>query len=115
MRGLIESKKDFQQTKRNRVRCNHMLSSDDGFTPWITHVTLGNLTGASKEEVKTLKQWLKDIDTVDVNAGGRISTSQLKIPRALQSEIRVRGLSLGGPLPRNVELDWDFPLHKNAH
>mmetsp|Transcript_9679 Transcript_9679/g.20317 ORF Transcript_9679/g.20317 Transcript_9679/m.20317 type:complete len:465 (-) Transcript_9679:2277-3671(-) len=109
LRDIVYSRKETQRRKSNRVRFDGVASLDDVSSPWIAHVTLGNLTGRSQAEVNRLKQWLKDIHTVEMSVEER-STLHSKVPRALQSEISVQGLSLGGPKPRNVDLDWNFPF-----
>lgn len=78
-------KKRQQQQKRN----------DNTTSPWVAHVTLANIVGGKNSGVKQLREWLND--------------QQLK-SEGLREDIAVKGLSLGGPYPEHVDLDWNFPI-----
>ena len=69
---------------------------NENSSPWVAHVTLGNITGGSRDDVKRLKSWLEDYDY------------QQSDMLQLVSEISVGGLEFGGPLPPQMELNWDY-------
>ncbi len=80
-----------QHEKRNQNKENS--------PSWVAHVTLGNLSGGSREDVKRLYSWLQDYDY------------QGNDMLQLANDINVNGLALGGPIPSHVDLDWDYPFH----
>jgi hypothetical protein len=64
---------------------------------WVAHVTLGNLSGGNTEDIKRLSTWIEDYKHQSIDS-------------LLGNDIKVNGLSLGGPIPSHVDLDWDFPF-----
>lgn len=80
-----------QHDKRNQNKENS--------PSWVAHVTLGNLSGGSREDVDRLKSWLEDYKYQGIDMA------------QLVNEINVNGLALGGPIPSHVDLDWDYPFH----
>jgi 2'-5' RNA ligase len=85
----------FKQVKKRRQQQKH---NDNTTSPWVAHVTLANIVGGKNSGIKQLGQWLND--------------QQLKPEACLshREDIAVKGLSLGGPYPEHVDLDWDFPF-----
>ncbi len=81
-----------QHEKRNQ--------NNENSPSWVAHVTLGNLSGGSREDVKRLNFWLQDYK------------SQARDMPQLVSDINVNGLALGGPIPSHVDLDWDYPFYR---
>lgn len=61
---------------------------------WIPHVTLGNVQGGSEDDVATLSEWLSNKTYEDIPS------------------TNVLGLSLGGPVPLQVDINWRFPFSK---
>jgi 2'-5' RNA ligase len=59
---------------------------------WTAHITLANLQGGSKSDLKQLAAFLRESGSMAVDEG----------------ECHVKCLSMGGPMPQQVELDWDF-------
>lgn len=61
---------------------------------WTPHITLANVVGGSKEELRELQ------------------THLLFVSQAFQDKDSIRGsvckIAMGGPMPAQVELDWDF-------
>eukprot|EP00984_Skeletonema_dohrnii_P002298 scaffold798_cov142-Skeletonema_dohrnii-CCMP3373.AAC.3 len=80
-----------QHDKRNQNK--------DSSSLWVAHVTLGNLSGGSRDDVKRLNSWLEDYKY------------QESVILQLSNEIKVNGLALGGPLPSHVDVDWEYPFH----
>lgn len=78
-------KRRQQQQKRNM---NTSLS--------VPHITLANIVGGKNSAIKKMNEWLSEqrfhLDDVD-------------------TPISVEGLSLGGPYPRQVDLDWSFQFN----
>ena len=72
------------------------LTSRQQKSNWIAHITLGNISGGSKDDMATFKQWLGN-KSIQVDA--------------ISSKISIQGLTIGGPVPRQAELDWNFPFH----
>lgn len=66
---------------------------------WVAHVTLGNLSGGNRDDVKRLNSWLEDNED---HASDMIE--QL-------TAINVKGLDLGGPIPSHVDVDWEYSFH----
>ena len=83
-----------QHDKRNQNKNSSPL--------WVAHVTLGNLSGGSRDDVKRLNSWLEDYKYQE--------SAMLQ----LSNEIKVNGLALGGPLPSHVDVDWEYPFHPAA-
>jgi hypothetical protein len=89
----------FKDTKKRR---QVQSSKNDTRSPWLAHVTLSNIVGGKKNHgVKQLGEWLNQKQFQDVNTGLN------------KSEISVEGLSLGGPYPQQIDLDWNFPFSFN--
>ena len=78
---------------------------------WISHITLGNLFGGTKADVKALlNPLLQDVFrkrlamVVPIDNRSSSSSSSNKGWTALTS-----GIAMGGPIPKQKELNWDFP------
>mmetsp|Transcript_30584 Transcript_30584/g.52349 ORF Transcript_30584/g.52349 Transcript_30584/m.52349 type:complete len:81 (+) Transcript_30584:193-435(+) len=69
---------------------------------WVAHVTLGNLSGGSRDDVKRLNSWLEDYKYQE--------SAMLQ----LSNDIKVNGLALGGPVPSHVDVDWEYSFHLAA-
>ncbi|KAL9189042.1 hypothetical protein ACHAXT_011532 [Thalassiosira profunda] len=104
---------------------------------WIAHVTLGNLAGGSKEDARRLTEWLRDRESKSVdtstnasnglsatpsmpdesskapsNNNGASSVDETETSSVLESDIKVLGLALGGPVPAHAcGVDWTFPFY----
>ncbi len=67
---------------------------------WIAHVTLGNLSGGRKAERKSLDTLLLksvfESTDIDSKENGMLIT------------VETRGMTMGGLIPRQLELDWNF-------
>lgn len=64
---------------------------------WISHVTLGNIAGGSREDTTRLIEWLSNRNYEDAT-----------------TKINPSGLTLGGPIPEHAEIDWNFPFHSDS-
>jgi hypothetical protein len=66
---------------------------------WVSHVTLGNLYGRIKPQIRSLDSLLE-----------RVFGSK-KLPSKIDGfsfEACTSGITMGGPIPEQVKLDWDF-------
>ena len=75
-----------------------------GKEKWTAHVTLGDLrgggrSGAKKEILKELAKLLED------GLGFEESCDNI-------DTVQVRGVAMGGPVPPQVDLNWDFSFDK---
>ncbi len=77
-----------QDDKRNQ--------NNNSSPSWVAHVTLGNLAGGSRDDVKRLNSWLGDYNYQECDM------------LQMTNEIKVHGLALGGPVPSHVDVDWEF-------
>ncbi len=75
----------------------HSKRNNNNSPSWVAHVTLGNISGGNTEDIKRLSTWIEDHKHQSVDS-------------LLGNDIKVNGLSLGGPIPSHVDLDWDFPV-----
>jgi len=74
------------------------LAGGDKGGDWIPHITLGNLYGGNKADKDTVRAMLQEFPLDASLQGG---------------EIGVKCISMGGPAPQQVELDWNFQVtHK---
>ena len=65
---------------------------------WTAHITLGNIFGGGRkrEVTKFMTEILQDIRIPDKDTAGE------------GARTHVHGISMGGPVPEQVELPWDF-------
>ena len=75
----------------------HSKRNNTNSPSWVAHVTLGNLSGGNTDDIKRLSTWIEDYKHQSIDS-------------LLGNDIKVNGLSLGGPIPSHVDLDWDFPF-----
>jgi 2'-5' RNA ligase len=77
------------------------LAAKDKGGDWIPHITLGNLYGGKKHDKNALRTMLQDYRLNN--------TSEGEVPAADgDCEIRVKCITMGGPVPQQVDLDWNF-------
>jgi 2'-5' RNA ligase len=65
---------------------------------WVAHITLANIIspkGPTKRTLQRLQQ--------------KLYNAQLALPDD-QRRVFAKGISMGGPLPTQVDLNWDFPF-----
>lgn len=86
-----------QMTKRELTARQHSKRNNNNSPSWVAHVTLGNLSGGNTEDIKRLSTWIED-------------NKHQSVDSLLGNDIKVNGISLGGPIPSHVDLDWDFPF-----
>lgn len=99
----MQVKKRRQRQKRNK---HHSA-------PWMAHVTLANIVGGKNGGIKQLGEWLSDQQFGTASEHPRELLEELRAAVAdmRQRDIAVHGLSLGGPHPQHVDLDWNFPFN----
>jgi hypothetical protein len=69
---------------------------------WIAHVTLGNLRGGTEYERKNLDHSvLKPLYDAAM------------LSQQPHSQAKTVGIAMGGPIPEQVELDWNFQPRPN--
>eukprot|EP00584_Thalassiosira_punctigera_P000198 CAMPEP_0172538416 /NCGR_PEP_ID=MMETSP1067-20121228/9805_1 /TAXON_ID=265564 ORGANISM="Thalassiosira punctigera, Strain Tpunct2005C2" /NCGR_SAMPLE_ID=MMETSP1067 /ASSEMBLY_ACC=CAM_ASM_000444 /LENGTH=335 /DNA_ID=CAMNT_0013323907 /DNA_START=581 /DNA_END=1585 /DNA_ORIENTATION=+ len=89
---------------------------------WVAHVTLGNLAGGSREDVRRLSEWLGNVNHADITGDNSVqsSSSALELTSNASSEsnsdaplanpdrtcifesnVDALGLALGGPVPEH--------------
>lgn len=95
---------------------------------WTAHITLGNIIGGGKSVgKKEIKKVLGEIsgeysakasDESNAVAAEKINS---KIPRVTSAtsnaflfRAKTRGISMGGPVPQQVKLNWDFMYCPNS-
>ena len=95
--GASDDKKYIFPLLSELTARQHSKRNNNNSPSWVAHVTLGNLSGGNTEDTKRLNTWIKDYMHQSVDS-------------SLGNDIKVTGLSLGGPIPSHVDLDWDFPF-----
>ena len=73
------------------------LAEKDKGPDWIPHITLGNLYGGTKDDKRAVGEMLKHYS---LETGPQDETSN--------AAIGVKCITMGGPVPKQAELDWDF-------
>jgi 2'-5' RNA ligase len=68
---------------------------------WISHITLGNLYGGTKEQLRSLDPLLQEVFQSKLPVDNDGSSNDCLA--AFTS-----GIAMGGPVPEQLELDWDF-------
>ena len=91
---------DIRQISRSIESEGLLEITKRGKTKWTAHVTVANLKGKT-EDVKKLTQFLQEKFFVDHGANSRHTTLN-------QDRVQASGVSMGGPIPPQVELEWDF-------
>jgi len=97
---------------------------------WTAHVTIGDLHGgiSKKADLKELSALLSDglgmtaLKVTDPEVSGKedqVEAEESPAPAPSSFTARVRGVTMGGPVPKQVELDWDYyffdePEHKGT-
>lgn len=73
---------------------------------WVSHITLGNLVGGKRGQLKQLNPLLQEtfFETLSDYSGTNIDDDD--DDRFLSAS--TKGISLGGPIPTQEQLDWDF-------
>eukprot|EP00578_Thalassiosira_sp_NH16_P032801 CAMPEP_0181082406 /NCGR_PEP_ID=MMETSP1071-20121207/3604_1 /TAXON_ID=35127 /ORGANISM="Thalassiosira sp., Strain NH16" /LENGTH=369 /DNA_ID=CAMNT_0023163989 /DNA_START=425 /DNA_END=1534 /DNA_ORIENTATION=+ len=105
---------------------------------WVAHVTLGTLVGGTKGDVERLSEWLGDVHHEGVANTKKTSDKTSMFVESSKSEgltpntppvkntaiseigeasifetrINALGLTMGGPVPGHVNIDWNFPFNK---
>jgi 2'-5' RNA ligase len=70
----------------------------DSYETWMAHITLANIIspkGPTKRTLQRLEQ--------------KLCNAQLALPDD-QRRIFAKGISMGGPMPTQVDLNWNFPF-----
>jgi 2'-5' RNA ligase len=70
----------------------------DSHETWVAHITLANLSSPKKpkkQSIQLLQQTLRDVQLA-------LSDDQRRI--------FAKGISMGGPMPTQVDLNWNFPF-----
>lgn len=73
------------------------LAEKDKGPDWIPHITLGNLYGGTKDDKRAVGEMLE-----------HYSLENGAPDEASNDAIGVKCITMGGPVPQQVELDWDF-------
>ena len=71
---------------------------------WISHITLGNLYGGTKAQAKSLDSLLEDVFQSTLPSSDNDHRSNNNGCFLAWTS----GIAMGGPVPKQVELDWDF-------
>ena len=90
------------------------LAKSDRGEGWIPHITLGNLYGGRKgralDEVRTMLQDFPLVENEEFSLEEEaLSTGKFE---GDNGEIDVKCITMGGPVPQQVELDWNFQNHR---
>ena len=72
---------------------------------WMPHITLGNLYGGKKADLDALQTMLQEFP---LNGHVESDTPEAEHPECLVERIVATRISMGGPVPGQVELDWNF-------
>lgn len=77
---------------------------------WTPHITMGNLYGGRKADLKTLAAMLQDFPLHDHVPEEEAPTSTESSQGAKVDGLLLHAtkIAMGGPVPTQVELDWDF-------
>jgi 2'-5' RNA ligase len=67
---------------------------------WTPHITLCNINGGTKDELKELNEHLNAI------------SHELSAVNDSMFEARGSRIAMGGPIPEQAPLDWDFVLNQ---
>ncbi|KAL3797638.1 hypothetical protein HJC23_013470 [Cyclotella cryptica] len=99
----LQMKKRRQRQKRNK---HHSA-------PWMAHVTLANIVGGKNGGIKQLGEWLSDqqFGTSKEHSIELLDELCTTVADMRGRDVAVNGLSLGGPHPHHVDLDWNFPFN----
>jgi len=65
---------------------------------WTAHITLANLQGGNREQTKALGEYLKEFSTREFGTTDEVQ----------RWPVAVHNMSMGGPMPTQVDLDWEF-------
>jgi 2'-5' RNA ligase len=77
-----------------------------GMGEWTPHITLGNLYGGKKADLGAVQKMLQDFP---LNGHSRESDNPALEHLEVDVErIEATQISMGGPIPEQVELDWNF-------
>jgi hypothetical protein len=71
-----------------------------GRDEWIPHVTLANIYGGGKAEHHQLNQLLKELSLLNLQSTAHATESTVVV--------KASGISMGGPIPAQAELHWNF-------
>jgi hypothetical protein len=69
---------------------------------WIPHVTLANIHGGDKVEYQQLNRLLKELSLLNLQSSTAQATESTPVV------VKASGISMGGPIPTQAELDWNF-------
>jgi hypothetical protein len=72
---------------------------------WIPHVTLANIYGGSKLEYQQLNQLLKELSLLNLL---NLHSSTAQATESTPVVVKASGIAMGGPIPAQAELDWNF-------
>ena len=86
----------FKQVKK---RSQQQRRNNNTSSPWVAHVTLANIVGGKHSGIKQLSEWL---GVQQFGHDGFLSSRE---------DLNVHGLSLGGPHPEHVNLDWNYSFN----
>ena len=89
---------------------------------WVAHVTLGNVYGGTKSDMKSLDHNLLDDVFCQVSTKQHLENTTTG-PSSRRDGVNkdhthfqayARSISMGGPLPEQVELDWEFHFQSSC-